>query len=621
MFHRLVVVNRGEAAMRVIHAVRELNEERAAGIRLIVLHTHQERQAMFVREADEAVLIGGPTDAGAAGTNPYLDRSELERALGQAQADAAWVGWGLVAEDPAFADLCRRMGIVFIGPDGEAMRRLGDRIGARLIAEQADVPVAPWSGGPVESVDDAFVEGRRIGYPLMIRAAAAAGGPGDRVAVDEDQLRDAFEAVRAEALKSFGDPRVFIEKFVTGAHHLAVQVVGDSHGTTWALGVRDCSLQRANRRLLEQSSSAVLTPQQDAELSATAVQIARVAGYSNAGTVEFLYQPEERAFSFLGFVTSLQVEHPVTEMTTGVDLVKLQLEVAAGIRLAAVPPGTSGHAIEARLSVEERGFAPAPGTVQFMALPAGPGIRVDTGVAEGDLVLHEYDPAIAKIIAWGADRDEARARLRRALSQTAIVISGGTTNRGFLFDLLDRPEVRSGTADTGWLDRIGSTGTPASSPHADVALVAAAIEAFDAESAIDQARFLASAARGRPRAGLEGGQVVEFVHRRNLYRVTVGQTGPDGNYRVEVDGKGVDVLVARLGPFARRIQVAGGVFKVLSTTQGAEHLVEVDGVPHRISRRDGGFVRAPTPSLVVAVNVKPGDLVDAGTVVAVVESM
>ncbi len=623
MFQRVVVVNRGEAAMRVIHAVRELNEERAAGIRLIVLHTHQERQAMFVREADEAVLIGRATGAGVARTNPYLDLSELERALGQARADAVWVGWGLGAEDPAFADLCQRMGIVFIGPDGDVMRRLGDRIGARLLAEQANVPVAPWSRGPVENMADALLQGRRIGYPLIIKAAARGGGQGNRLAVDEDQLRDAFQGARAEARKSFGDPRVFMEKHVSGAHQIEVQIVGDSQGTTWALGVRDCSLQRGNHVFLEESSSASLTPEQEVDLRAAAVALARVAGYRNAGTVEFLYQPKERAFSFLGVIASLQVEHPVTEMTSSVDLVKLQLDVASGGRLEGAPPGTTGHAIEARISAEDpdRGFAPAPGTVELMALPTGPGIRVDTGVAEGDLIPPEYDSAIAKIIAWGGDRDEARARLRRALSQTAIVISGGTTNKGFLLDLLDRPEVRAGSADTGWLDRIGSTGTPASSPHADVALVAAAIQAFDAASVIDQARFLASAASGRPRAGLERGQVVEFVYQRNLYRVAVRRSGPHGQYRVEVDGTRVEAVVARLGPFASRIQVAGRVFKILSSTQGAEHLVEVAGVPHRLARRDGGFVRAPTPSLVVALKVRPGDLVEAGTVVAVLESM
>jgi acetyl/propionyl-CoA carboxylase alpha subunit/acetyl-CoA carboxylase carboxyltransferase component len=623
MFQRLVVVNRGEAAMRVIHAVRELNEERAAGIRLIVLHTDQERQAMFVREADEAVLIGGATGAGVARTNPYLDHSELERALGQARADAVWVGWGLVAEDPAFADLCQRMGIVFIGPDGDVMRRLGDRIGARLLAEQAHVPVAPWSRGPVENIDDALLHGRRIGYPLMIKAAAGASGQGNRVAADEDQLRDAFDGARADARKSFADPTVFMEKLVTGAHQIEVQVVGDNQGTHWALGVRDCSLRRGNHVVLEESSSATLTPAQDVEMRAAAVALAKVAGYRNAGTVEFLYQLEERAFSFLGVITSLQVEHPVTEMTCGVDLVKLQLDVASGARLEGAPPGTTGHAIEARISSEDldREFAPAPGTVQLMALPAGPGIRVDTGVAEGDVIPPESDSAIAKIIAWGRDRDEARARLRRALSQTAIVISGGTTNKGVLFDLLDRPEVRAGTADTGWLDRIGSTGTQAASPHADIALVAAAIEAFEAESVIDQARFLASAARGRPKAGLERGQVVELVYQRNLYRVAVGRGGPDGQYQVEVDGRMAQPLVARLGPFASRILVAGRVFRILSTTQGAEHLVEVEGVLHRISRQDGGFVRAPTPSLVVAIKVRPGDLVDAGTVLAVLESM
>ena len=244
-----------------------------------------------------------------------------------------------------------------------------------------------------------------------------------------------------EGAKAFGDSTVFLERVITGARHVEVQLIADQHGTVWAAGVRDCSLQRRNQKVIEESHCIVLTPHQDAELRAAAVRLATLAGYTNAGTVEFLYQPDVQQFAFLEVNTRLQVEHPVTELTTGLDLVKLQLHVAAGGRLTGEVPVTRGYAIEARLNAEDpqRGFAPAPGTIETLLLPVGPGIRVDTGVTEGDVIPSEYDSMIAKVIAAGSDRNEAIARLTRALSQMVVVVRGGTTNKSFLLDLLDRP--------------------------------------------------------------------------------------------------------------------------------------------------------------------------------------
>ncbi len=614
MFERIVIINRGEPARRLIHAAHEVGEEIGRPVRTIALHTLAERRATFVREADEAIVIGGPT-------NPYLNHEELERALVESRADAAWVGWGFVAEDPAFAELCERLGVTFIGPDAEVMRRLGDKIGAKLLAEQNDVPVAPWSGGPVDTVDDALAHAARIGYPLMIKATAGGGGRGIRRVDSEEDLPTSFERAREEARRSFGDPTVLMERVVAGARHVEVQVIADAHGNAWALGVRDCSVQRRNQKLIEESASPALEPEQARELAESAVRLVKAAGYRNAGTVEFLYQPEERVFSFLEVNTRLQVEHPVTEATAGVDLVKLQLLVAGGERLEGDPPEERGHAIEARLNTEDpqRAFAPSPGRLSRLRFPSGPGIRVDTGFIEGDEIPSEYDSMIAKIIAWGADRSEARARLRRALAETSVVVESGATNRVFLMHLLDHPDVVAGTVDTGWLDRLGTEGLMPDR-NADVALIAAAIEACDDEESLEREAFYAAAYRGRPEAGSSPTTVVELRHRGQGYKLAVGHLGPD-RYRVTVDGVDVDVRSEHLGRFERRISFNDRVHRVTLAPSPPDLLAEVDGVAHRVSRDEGGLVRAPAPALVVAIPVAEGDELPAGAPVAVVESM
>jgi acetyl/propionyl-CoA carboxylase alpha subunit len=418
VFKRIAIVNRGEAAMRLIHAVRDLSAETGARIETVALYTDVDRAAMFVREADIAY------DLGAAASRPYLDLKALERALVDTGADAAWVGWGFVAEDPAFAELCERVGITFIGPSPEAMRKLGDKIGSKLIAEEVGVPVAPWSRGPVETLADAQAAAARIGYPLMLKATAGGGGRGIRVVHDEAELADAYQRTRDEAGRAFGSDVVFLERLVTGARHVEVQVIADAHGTAWALGVRDCSVQRRNQKVIEESASPLLDEQQTEELKASAERLARAVGYCGAGTVEFLYHPGERSFAFLEVNTRLQVEHPITEVTTDTDLVRLQLHVAEGHPLEGPKPVEAGHAVEARLNAEDadRDFAPSPGRIELLELPSGPGIRVDTGVSEGDTIPADFDSMIAKIIAFGKTREEALARLRRAVGETAVII-------------------------------------------------------------------------------------------------------------------------------------------------------------------------------------------------------
>jgi acetyl/propionyl-CoA carboxylase alpha subunit/acetyl-CoA carboxylase carboxyltransferase component len=619
-FQRLAIVNRGEAAMRGIRAVHELNWERSEQVRTIALFTEPDRHALFVRQADERYCLGPAT--GDDGPRGYLDYGALERALIETRADAAWVGWGFVAEHPEFADLCDRLGIVFAGPDPDVMRALGDKIEGKRLAERAGLPVAPWSGGQVNSVDEALRYGEELGFPLMVKAAAGGGGRGMRLVESGDQLPEAFERARAEAEQAFGDSRVLMERVVGSARHVEVQLIADGEGTVWALGVRDCSYQRRHQKVIEESASPALSTEQERELAASAARLAKLAGYRGAATVEFLYEPAENLFSFMEVNTRLQVEHPVTEMATGADLVKLQLHVAAGGRLTGDPPRAVGHAIEARLNAEDPGlgFTPTPGRIALLRLPGGPGVRVDSGVAEGDTVPSEFDSMIAKIIAHGSTRQEAISRLRRAIAETMVVIEDGATNQGFLLELLGRPELQAGEVDTGWLDRLQGQGAVQSMQHADVALVRAAIELCEEAIATERGRFYAFARRGRPESAAEARRIVELRYQGVSYRFHVSPIGPH-RYHVEVDGARIEAQLEYVSEHERRISLGGRCYRTLTALQDADLLVEVDGVPHRISRDEGGLIRSPGPGLVVAIPVSPGDEVQAGDVVAVTESM
>ncbi|MFC5008114.1 biotin carboxylase N-terminal domain-containing protein [Dactylosporangium cerinum] len=620
MFSRVAIVNRGEAAMRLIHAVRDLSAETGTRIETVALFTDADRTATFVREADIAYPLG-PASA-----RPYLDHAVLERALVQTGADAAWVGWGFVAEDPTFAELCEKLGVTFVGPSADAMRKLGDKIGSKLMAEEVGVPVAPWSRGAVATLDDALRAGKEIGYPLMLKATAGGGGRGIRMVASAEDLTDAYERTSQEALRAFGSGVVFLERLVTGARHVEVQVIADGQGTAWALGVRDCSVQRRNQKIIEESASPVLEPAQTAELKASAERLAVAVGYRGACTVEFLYHPGERLFAFLEVNTRLQVEHPITEITTGTDLVKLQLHVAGGGRLEGPQPVEIGHAVEARLNAEDpdRDFAPSPGRITRLALPAGPGIRVDTGVSEGDTIPADFDSMIAKIIAYGRDRDEALGRLRRAMAETTVIIEGGTTNKSFVLDLLDQPEVIDASADTGWIDRVRAEGRLVSHRHSAIALAAAAIEAYQDEEEISRHRLLSTAHGGRPQVQHETGRPLDLKLRGVGYRVSVARTGQK-RYRVGVSGGGdvhpVDVEIERFDEHSGRIMVNGHRFRLVTATHGPIHLVEVDGTTHRISRDEGGVVRSPAPALVVATPLAVGDEVESGAPILVLESM
>ena len=448
------MVNRGEAAVRLIRAVRELNAEYGCGITTIALHTDAERRAMFVRQADEAVTLRR-TSAGIA----YLDHAELERALLESKADAVWVGWGFVAEDIAFAELCARLKLTFIGPPPAAMRTLGDKVEAKLLAEKVGVPLAPWSGGPVETREDARRHAEAIGYPLIIKARSGGGGRGIRKVFAPDELEVALERTQGEAERSFGDPVVFLERLVTDARHVEVQVIADNHGNVWAPGVRDCSIQRRNQKVIEESSSPLLTKEQADHLRGVSAELVRAAGYRGAGTVEFLYQPGSEGLHVprgqhpaAGRAPDHRGHHrPRPGQAADLRRQRRVLSRANAPRSSATPsrPGSTPRTP----TMTSRPRRAPCGCSKF---PLGSGIRVDTGIAQGDVIPPDYDSMVAKIIAWGRDRNEALARLRTALRETTVVIDGGTTNKSFLLDLLDRDEVVSATADTGWLDRTGA---------------------------------------------------------------------------------------------------------------------------------------------------------------------
>ncbi|MEU7611791.1 carboxyl transferase domain-containing protein [Micromonospora sp. NPDC049204] len=620
MFNRVAIVNRGEAAMRLIHAVHELAAETGRRLETVALYTDVDRTATFVREADIAY------DLGPASARPYLDLAVLERALIETGADAAWVGWGFVAEDPAFAELCEKIGVTFVGPSADAMRQLGDKIGSKLIAEKVGVPVAPWSRGAVETLDAARASAAQVGYPLMLKATAGGGGRGIRVIRNEAELDDAYERTSQEAARAFGSGIVFLERLVTGARHVEVQVIADGQGTAWALGVRDCSVQRRNQKVIEESASPVLDAAQAAELKSSAERLAIAVGYRGAATVEFLYHPGDRLFAFLEVNTRLQVEHPITELTTGFDLVKAQLHVASGGRLDGTPPAERGHAIEARLNAEDpdRDFAPSPGRIARLDLPSGPGIRVDTGVSEGDTIPADFDSMIAKIIAYGRDRDEALGKLRRAMAKTTVIIEGGATNKSFVLDLLDQPEVIDASADTGWIDRVRGEGRLVTHRHSAVALAAAAIESYEEEERVERQRLLSTASGGRPQVQHASGRPLDLKLRGVSYRTRVARVGAH-RFRVGIEAgtavRTADVELDRFDRHTGQIVVNGIRYRLLTGTHGPTHLVEVDGVTHRVSRDEGGVLRSPMPALVVATPLEVGAEVEAGAPVLVLEAM
>ncbi len=445
MFRRILVANRGEIALRIIRAAHEL------GVEAVAVYSQADRGGTWLDVADEAICIGpGPS------AQSYLDIARIMAAAEVADVEAIHPGYGFLAENARFAQVCNSHDIVFIGPPATSIDACGDKSKAKALAKQAGVPVVPGSDGPVPDADAAAIIAREIGYPVIIKAAAGGGGRGMRVAGNEPALRNAFAQAQAEALAAFKDGTVYLEKFVENPRHVEFQVLAGADGEVVHLGERDCSIQRRHQKLIEESPSPALKPATREKMGDAARAFARAAGYRNAGTVEFLLD-RHGDFFFIEMNARIQVEHCVTEMVSGVDLVRWQIRIAAGENLDFRQEDVElrGHAIEFRINAEnpERGFAPTPGVVERLVWPGGRGVRMDTHIAAGSVIPRHYDSMIAKLIVHGVDRADAIRIGRRALREVRVEGPGIATTVGLHLQILDRAEFVTGELDTGFMER------------------------------------------------------------------------------------------------------------------------------------------------------------------------
>lgn len=442
MFKKILIANRGEITVRILRACREM------GVRGVAVYSDVDRASLHVRLADEAYPIGP-----APSRESYL---VIEKILGVARyagCNAIHPGYGFLAENPALARACVAAGITFIGPSAEAMEKLGSKTAARHIARDTGVATVPGTLDPIEKLEEAEESARKIGFPVVLKAVAGGGGKGMRLVERESEMASAWRDAGSEAENAFGDGRLYLEKYLFKPRHVEIQVLGDHHGHMVYLGERECSVQRRHQKVIEEAPSPIMTPELRRAMGESAVKLARAGGYTNAGTVEFLVDAQ-RNFYFLEMNTRLQVEHPVTEMVTSLDLVKLQIRIAAGepLPFAQDQIALRGHAIECRIYAEDpdNNFFPSPGKIIERRAPTGPGIRLDDGVYGGWIVPNEYDPMLGKLIAWGSDRAEAIERLRRGLDE--YYASGIKTNVGLFKRILDARDFQSGEIYTRWLD-------------------------------------------------------------------------------------------------------------------------------------------------------------------------
>ncbi|MCZ8205675.1 acetyl-CoA carboxylase biotin carboxylase subunit [Gemmatimonas sp.] len=445
MFKKVLIANRGEIALRVIRACRELD------IQTVAVYSEADRESLHVRFADDDVCIGPPP-----GRDSYLKIPRLIAAAEITGADAIHPGYGFLAENAEFAETCRASGITFIGPTPDQIRVMGDKASARRAMQEVGVPIVPGTPGPVEDPEEALEFARQIGFPVIIKAAAGGGGKGMRVARDPDDFLRSFQLARSEALSAFGNGDVYVEKFLERPRHVEFQVLGDTHGNVIHLGERDCSVQRRHQKLIEEAPCPVMTPELRERMGEAATRGAKAINYVGAGTIEMLLD-EDGSFYFMEMNTRIQVEHPVTEQLTGVDLVKEQIRVAAGLPLSVkeLPP-FRGHVIECRVNAEDpsRNFQPSPGKLEVFHQPGGPGVRIDTHAYAGYTVPPFYDSMIAKLIVQGATREEALKRMQIALE--SFVIEGVKTTMPFLARVMQHPDFQAGRVHTKWLEFEGA---------------------------------------------------------------------------------------------------------------------------------------------------------------------
>jgi acetyl/propionyl-CoA carboxylase alpha subunit/acetyl-CoA carboxylase carboxyltransferase component len=613
---RLAIANRGEAAMRCIRAVKALRAQEGSSLECVALYTDADRQAPYVRHADRSYRLEAPDGA----VRAYLDVDRLMAALHEVGADAVWPGWGFAAEDPEFADRVVADGLRFLGPTGDVMRGVGDKVGGKQQAERAGLPVIPWSGGAVADAADAKRWAEEIGLPVILKAASGGGGRGMRVVESLDQIESAFASASAEGKAAFGDPTLLLERKLDGGRHIEVQIAADLHGNIVALGCRDCSVQRRHQKVLEESPPSGLPLSLIESIEQAAVRLAESIGYTGVGTVEFLVSGN--SFSFLEVNPRLQVEHGITEEVWGIDLVQLQIRIARGETLPADLAPRPLFAIEARVCAEDPqlDFLPAPGMIRRFDPALGPRLRVDTGVAADSNVPAEFDSLIAKVIAVGDTRDEARARLGSALTDFELVVEGGATNKGFLIDLLENAEYAAGDVDTGWLDARPElrAGNP---EHTVEALVAASILAYQRTRDAGRRGFWADPSQLQSTSlPASVGQRVDLSHGGESYRLEVFAVGA-WRYRIHLEGRVVTATLRADEDHVATLTTGGRTLRVLYDVSERGLRVEVEGRPYRFGTELAGQVRAGTPAVVVALHVKPGDSVEAGQPLGLLEAM
>ncbi len=444
MFDKILIANRGEIAVRIIRACREM------GIKTVAVFSGPDREALHTQLADEAVCIGS-----AKVSDSYLNMNNIICAAVEKKAQAIHPGFGFLSENSTFAAMCGECNIKFIGPSAQVIDALGNKSNARDMMIKAGVPVIPGSDGVVEDTSQAHEVAKKLGYPVMVKASAGGGGKGIRIVRSEEELDEAFESARSETIKAFGDDKMYMEKLVENARHVEVQILGDSYGNVLHLGERDCSLQRKNQKVLEEAPCPVLSGEVREKMCHSAVLAAKAAGYQSAGTIEFLYDEATQNYYFMEMNTRIQVEHPITEMVTGVDIVKEQINIADGKKLSLNQKDIKikGHAIECRINAENpsRNFAPCPGLIDYLLIPAGGlGLRVDTAVYEGYEIPPFYDSMIAKVIVHGNNRKEAISKMKRALYE--FIIDGIDTNIEFQNNILNNPDYQKGNFNTSFLE-------------------------------------------------------------------------------------------------------------------------------------------------------------------------
>ncbi|MGY2005004.1 ATP-binding protein [Blastococcus sp. SYSU DS1024] len=621
MFDTVLVANRGEIAVRVIRTLREM------GIRSVAVYSDADAGALHTRLADVAVHIG-PAPA----AQSYLSVERVLQAAVATGAQAIHPGYGFLSENVEFARACEKAGIAFIGPPVAAIEAMGDKIRAKQTVMAAGVPVVPGRTEPGMTDAEVADAAVAVGFPVLLKPSAGGGGKGMRVVRSADELPDAIAGARREASGSFGDDTLLVERYVGNSRHIEVQVLGDAHGNVIHLGERECSLQRRHQKVIEEAPSPLLDAGMRATMGRAAVEAAKAVGYTGAGTVEFIVDADRpRDFFFLEMNTRLQVEHPVTECVTGLDLVELQVRVAAGERLPVDQDDVSldGHAIEARLYAEDpaRGFLPQAGTVLGLVEPEGPGIRVDSSLAVGSVVGTDYDPMLAKVIAWGPDRDTARARLVGALGRTAVL--GVATNAAFLRALLTDADVVAGTLDTGLIERRGEALTavdPVPFTVYAAAALALLVESEPTGPVVDRWDVPDGWRLGEPawtvrRLQVAGAEpvTVRVRGRATAAEVAVGEAEP-APARAVRDGERLTVTYAGQSSSYALVHAGGTVWLAaggrVTALREHERLSSAAG-----SAAGDGVVTSPMPGTVTVVRASVGDEVEAGTPLLVVEAM